>query len=64
MINNNSIVPERILYRTDTSLGKIVFTTEDVANIIKNLDSSKSHGHDNVSIRMLKICGVSTYIPL
>ena len=59
VINNNSTVPERILYRTDTSLAKIVFTTDNVANIIKNLDSNKSHGHDNISIQMLKICGVS-----
>ena len=55
VINNNSTVPERILYRTDTPLAK----TDDTANIIKNLDSNKSHGHDNGSIRMLKICGVS-----
>ena len=57
VINNNSTVPERILYRTDASLAKVVFTTDDIANIIKNLDSNKSHGHDNVSIHMLKICG-------
>ena len=36
---------------------KIVFTTDVIANIVKNLDSNKSHGHDNVSIHMLKICG-------
>ena len=63
-MNNNSTVPERILYRTDAPLAKIVFTTYDIANIIKNLDSNKSHGHDNVSIRMLKICGVSICKPL
>ena len=55
MINSNSTVPERILYRADTPLAK----TDDIANIIKNLDSNKSHGHDNGSIRMLNICGVS-----
>ena len=64
VINNNSTVPERILYRTDASLAKIVFTTDDIANIIKNLDSNKSHGHDNISIRMSKICGVSVCKPL
>ena len=35
VINNNSTVPERILYRTDASLAKIAFTTGDIANIIK-----------------------------
>ena len=64
VINNNSTVPERILYRTDASLAKIVFTTDDIANIIKNLDSKKSQGHDNISIRVSKICGVSVCKPL
>ena len=61
---NNSTVSERILYRTDTSLTKIIFTTDDIANIIKNLNSNKSHGHDNASIRILHICGVSIKKPL
>ena len=45
------------------SLAKVVFTTGDIANIIKNLDSDKSHGHDNISIRILKFCGVSICRP-
>ena len=55
VINNNSTVPELILYQTAASFFKIVFTTEDLVNIIKNLDLNKSHGHDNRSIWMLKI---------
>ena len=53
-VNNNRIVPERILYLTEASLAKIDFTTDDISNITKNLDSKKSHGHDNTSIRILK----------
>ena len=64
MINNNSTVPERILYRTAAFLSKIVFATDDVANIIKNLDSNKSEGHNNISIQTLKICCVSIHKPL
>ena len=63
VINNSSTVPERILYQTDASLAKIVFTTDNIANIIKNLDSNKSHSHDNISIRMLNIWGVSSCKP-
>ena len=37
------------------------YNTGDVADIIKNLSSKKSHGHDNIST---KICGVSTYAEL
>ena len=59
VIKNNSFVLERILHQADTSLAKIPFTTDDIANTIKNLDSNKSHGRDNISIRLLKIRGIS-----
>ena len=29
--------------------------------ITQNLDTNKAHGHDNVSIRMVKVCGSSIY---
>ena len=58
VINKNSTVLDRILYQTDESLAKIFLATDDIANIIKKLDSSKSHGHDNIGICMLKMCGV------
>ena len=61
---NNSTVSERILYLTDASLAKIVFTTDDIANKYRFIDSSKSHGHDSISIRMLKIYDVSICKPL
>ena len=30
---------------------------------MQNLDSNKAHGHDLISIRMLKICGKSVTEP-
>ena len=30
-----------------------------MATLIENLDSNKAHGHDMISIRMLKLCGKS-----
>ena len=35
-----------------------------MVKIIQNLDPNKVHGHDNISIRMLKICGSSSYKPV
>ena len=40
------------------------FGSGEIAKIIHNLDPNKAHGHDMVSVRMLKICGNSTYKPL
>ena len=42
----------------------LLFEINDIEKIIKNLDPSKSHGHDMFSIRMLKLCGESIYKPL
>ena len=32
--------------------------------MISNLDSNMAHGHDEISIRMLKLCGHSACRPL
>ena len=37
---------------------------KDILSIIKSLDSSKPHGCDNISIKMIKICSESVTIPL
>ena len=49
LIENNSVLPP-LLYKTNTR--------------INSLDSSKSHGCDNISIKMIKICSESVTIPL
>ena len=36
----------------------------NIVKIIQNLDSNKAYGHDNISIRMLKICDSSIFKPL
>lgn len=53
-----------ILYRTDTSLVKTDFVTDDIANITKSLVSNKSDGLDDISIFMIKFSGTSVYEPL
>ena len=41
---------------TGRRLFSLTFLADDVAKVIQNLNSNKAHGHDNISIRMLKIC--------
>ena len=50
--------------KTDKSLSNITFTEKDIEKIIQSLDPNKAHGHDMISIRMLKICGKSIIKPL
>ena len=49
---------------TNNCLSFVTFSQDDIAKIIQNLDSGKGHGHENISIRMLKVCGSAIYKPL
>lgn len=40
------------------------FSIGDIINVIKALDQSKTHGHDEVSVRMIKLCVSSIPKPL
>ena len=41
-----------------------MFSSDDVAKIIRDLDLIKAHGHDMISIPMFKICSESIWKPL
>ena len=64
LISNNSSLSNYINYTTEKRLSTVALSVEAIGKIIQNLDSNKAHGHDNISIRMLKICGDSIYEPL
>ena len=61
---NSSKLPSTFLKRTDKFISSISFSSNDIARIIRDLDPNKAHGHDMISIRMLKICGESISKPL
>ena len=63
-LNNNSKIPENQTYTTNTKLSFIKFENKDIINIIRSLNVDKAHGHDNISIRMLKICDTAIVEPL
>ena len=43
-------LPERTIFQA------LFFTVDDIAKIINNLEPEKTHEHDMISIRMLKLC--------
>ena len=63
-IDNSSELPLNFLKKADQSISTITFTREDIATLIKNVDPNKAHGHDMLTIRMLKLCGKSICKPL
>ena len=42
----------------------LCFGKSDVIKLIKALDVSKGHGHDTISVKMIKICADSIAHPL
>ena len=42
---------------TENSLANCHFSEEDILQTIRTLASNKTHGHDMISIWMLKLCG-------
>ena len=63
LIKNSSKLPSHLHYLNDNRLSFVSFSQDDIAKTIQNLDPNKAHDHDNISIRILKICGSSIYKP-
>ena len=58
-IQNNSFIPNFIECKSTNRLTSIVFNDESILKIIRALDVNKAHGHDDISIRMIKLCDKS-----
>ena len=55
LVDNNSELPLVVHKKTCQSLSTVEFSTYDILKIIRNLDLNTAHGHDMISICMLKI---------
>ena len=52
------------MFLTQSRLNYIDFNEDKILKIIKALNIHKAHGHDDISIRMIKICDKSLIKPL
>ena len=59
-MSNTSQLPSNFTLYTDNRISTVTFSQDDIGEIIQNLNPNKAHSHDNISIRMLKLCGSST----
>ena len=64
LLKNCSKLPTKLRYITDKKLRTINFTTDNIKKVIVSLNPNKAHGHYNISIRILKICGNTICKPL
>ena len=61
---NNSKLPDKITYNSAARLTSIKFDNNDILKIIRSLNINKAHGHDDISVRMIKMCDESLVQPL
>ena len=59
-----SVLPSTISFKTHSRFNSISFGKVDTRKIIRNLNVKEAHGHDHISIRMLKICDSEVVEPL
>ena len=64
MIQNKSTIRSVFIPLTHNLLSSFQFTADDIKSVTNKLDPNKAHGHDMISIRMIKLCGDSIYKPL
>ena len=63
LLSNNRVLPTSLPQLTSKCLASIHFSSSSIAKIISRLDLNKAHGHDMLSIRMIKLCGNSICKP-
>ena len=63
-LKNGSVLPKKQNYLTQSRLCTLNFDEEELIKLIRNLNTHKAHGHDDISIRMIKICDKSILKPL
>ena len=54
LISNGSELPSKPEWLTQSRLSLNNFFTDNMIQLIQNLDPNKAHGHDQISIRMIK----------
>ena len=64
LVSNNSFLPSEFTYMTEEHIQSITFSESDVIKIIRTLDVNKAHGHDNIFVRMIRLCTNSVTHPL
>ena len=65
LLDNDSTLPLTSFFPlSHPALSSFVIDRESILNLIRSLDIHKSHGFDNISTRMLKLCDSAIVKPL
>ena len=64
LLNNTSTLPNEYPPLPLYSISDIQLNDDEILKLIRNLDVNKSHGHDGISSRILRLCDSSIVKPL
>ena len=64
LLQNDSVLPALLEHESEARLSKINFSDDQILKILRALDINKAHGHDEISMGMLKLCDKSIITPL
>ena len=64
LLKNSGVLPINQIFLTQPRLTSLNFNEEEIIKIIRALNIYKAHGHDDIFIRMIKICDKSLLKPL
>ena len=63
-ITNDNSLPRSVVLNSASSLSAINLNGINILKTIRSPNINKAHGHDNISIRMIKICDKAIVTPL
>ena len=63
-LKNDNVLPTLLEHEFDARFSEINFSDDQKLKILWALGINKAHGHDKISIRMLKLCDKSIITPL
>ena len=63
ILDNGSTLPE-FSYLTEHRISEVEFSDERISKVIKDLNPNKARGCDEISIKMLHLCGNTIVFPL
>ena len=64
LVSNNSVLHSEFTYMMEEHIHSVTLSESDVIKMIRVLDVNEAHGHDNISVRMIKLCTNSVAHPL
>ena len=63
-LKNDSVLTTLLEHDSEARYSKINFSDDQILKILRALEINKAHGHDEISVRMLKLCDKSIITPL